>query len=59
MKGAMVCTLRITAAHHHAYLGWDEAESMASHFNILTWRISWTEEPGRFQCMELHRVRHD
>ena len=26
---------------------------------ILAWRIPWTEEPGRLQSIELHRVRHD
>jgi len=24
---------------------------MATHFNILAWRIPWTEEPGRLQSM--------
>ena len=24
---------------------------MATHFSILAWRISWTEEPGRPQSM--------
>ena len=29
-------------------LGWEDAleEDMANHFNILLWRISWTDEPG-------------
>ena len=26
-------------------------EEMATHFNILTWKIPWTEEPGRLQSM--------
>ena len=32
-------------------LGWEEAleEGMATHFNILAWRIPWTEEPGLIQ----------
>ena len=32
-------------------LGWDEPleEGMAAHFNILAWRIPWTEEPRRLQ----------
>ena len=25
----------------------------------LTWKIPWTEEPGRLQSMESQRVRHD
>ena len=28
-------------------------ESMATHSNILAWRIPWTEEPGGLQSMEL------
>ena len=29
-------------------LGWEDPleEGMATHSNILTWRIPWTEEPG-------------
>ena len=30
----------------------------ATHSSILTWRISWTEEPGRLQFMGSQRVRH-
>ena len=26
-------------------------EDMATHSNILAWRVPWTEEPGRLQCM--------
>ena len=26
-------------------------EEMATHSNILAWRIPWTEEPGRLQSM--------
>ena len=32
---------------------------MATHFSILTWRIPWTEEPGRLQSMESRRIKHD
>ena len=32
---------------------------MATHSNILAWRIPWTEEPGGVQSMGLQRVRHD
>ena len=28
-------------------------EGMVIYFNILAWRIPWTEEPGRLQSMEL------
>ena len=34
-------------------------EEMATHSSILSWRIPWTEEPGRLQSMGLQRVRHD
>ena len=33
-------------------------EGMATHSSILTWRIPWTEEPGRLQSMGLQRVKH-
>ena len=32
---------------------------MATHSSILTWRISWTEKPGRLQSTGLQRVGHD
>ena len=34
-------------------------KEMATHSSILAWRIPWTEEPGRLQCMGSQRVRHD
>ena len=37
---------------------WKEKE-MAIHSSILAWKIPWTEEPGRLQCMGSQRVRHD
>ena len=42
-------------------LGWEDPleKEMAAHSNILAWRISWTEEPGRLQSMGLQRVGHD
>ena len=32
---------------------------MATHSNILSWRIPWAEEPGGLQSMGLQRVRHN
>ena len=32
---------------------------MANHFNILTWKIPWTEESGKLQSKGLQRVGHD
>ena len=34
-------------------------KGMATHSSILTWRIPWTEEPGRLQSVGLHRVGHN
>ena len=34
-------------------------KEMATHFNILTWKIPWTEEPSRLQSMESLGVRRD
>ena len=33
-------------------------KQMATHSNILAWRVPWTEEPGGLQSMGLHRVGH-
>ena len=42
-------------------LGWEDLleKEMATHSNILAWRIPGTEEPGRLQSMGSQRVRHD
>ena len=34
-------------------------KEMAIHSSVLTWEISWTEEPGRLQSMGSQRVRDD
>ena len=34
-------------------------KEMATHSNIPTWRIPWTEEPGRLQSMGSQRIGHD
>ena len=34
-------------------------EEMTTEFNILAWKIPWTEEPGELQSMELQRIRQD
>ena len=31
-------------------------EEMATHSNILAWRIPWSEEPGRLQSMRWPRL---
>ena len=42
-------------------LGWENLleKGMATHSNILAWKIPWTEEPDRLQSMGLQRVGHD
>ena len=42
-------------------LDWEDPleEGMATHSNILVWKIPWTEEPGRLQSVGSQRVgRH-
>ena len=43
------------------FLGWEDPleEEMATHSNILAWKILWTVELGRLQSMGSQRVRHD
>ena len=42
-------------------LDWENSleKEMATHSNILAWRIPWGEESGRLQSMRSQRVRHD
>ena len=50
-------------------LGWEDAleeamegaleKEMATHSNILAWKIPWTEESGRLQSIGWQRVGHD
>ena len=40
--------------HFHAL-----EKEMATHSNVLAWRIPWTEKPGGLQSMGSHRVGHD
>jgi len=43
------------------FLGWEDSleEKMATHFNLLAWRIPWTEELGGLQSRGSQRVRQD
>ena len=34
-------------------------KGMATHSNILAWKILWTEEPGRLHSRASQRVGHD
>ena len=40
-------------------LGGETEKAMATHSNILAWKIPWTEEPGGLQSMGSQRVEHD
>jgi len=42
-------------------LGWKDPleKGMATHSNILAWRIPWTEDPGGLQSMGSQRIRQD
>ena len=42
-------------------LGGDDLleEVMANHSGALVWKSPWTEEPGRLQSLESHRVECD
>ena len=43
------------------FLGWEDAlvKEVATHSNILAWKIPFTEEPGGLQSMGVARVGHD
>ena len=38
------------------YSLYNPEKAMATHSNILAWKIPWTEEPGRLQSMGSRRV---
>ena len=42
-------------------VGWEDdlEQEMATHSNILAWKIPWSEDPGGLPSMILQRVRHD
>ena len=42
-------------------LVWEDPleKGMATHSNILSWRIPWTEEPRGLQSRALQRVGHN
>ena len=35
------------------------AKEMATHSNILSWKIPWMEEPDRLKSLGLQRIGHD
>ena len=42
-------------------LGWEDPleKEMATHSDILAWRIPWTEEPGGLQSVRSQGIGHD
>ena len=56
----MVKNLPATQKTWGRSLSWEDPleKQIATHSNILAWKIPWTEEPGRLQSMGLQRVRH-
>ena len=42
-------------------LGWEDIlkKEMSTHSSILTWKISWSEEPGGLQSMGSQKVGHN
>ena len=42
-------------------LSWEDPleKEMATHSNILAWRIPWAEEPGGLQSVGSQRAGHD
>ena len=42
-------------------LGWQDPleKEMATHSSVLSWKISWTKDPGGLQSTGSQRVRHD
>ena len=42
-------------------LGWEDPleKEIATHLNILAWKVPWTEELGKLQSMGSQRVRHN
>ena len=59
--GQLSVSLSFTGGSAVGSLGGEDPleKEMATHCNILAWRIPWTEEPGGLQSTESQRVRHD
>ena len=54
-------TMRETRVRCGRSLGWEDPpeKEMAIHSSTITWKIPWTEEPGRLQSMGSQRVGPD
>ena len=42
-------------------LGWEDPleKKMEIHPSTIAWKIPWTEQPDRLQCMGSQRIGHD
>ena len=60
-RGQKVESLPAMRENWVRFLGWEDPleKEMASYSSILSWKIPWTEEPGRLQSMGSQRVGHD
>ena len=56
-----VKNLPVTQETQVKSMAWEDplGKGMATHSNILAWRIPWTEEAGRLWFMVLQRVGHN
>ena len=61
MEASVVKNLPAIQETQVRLLGWEDPleKVMATHSNILAWRIPWTEEPGGLQSTGLQWVRQD
>ena len=57
----MVKNLPTMQETHIRSLGWEDAleKGTGTHSRILTWKITWTEEPDQLQSMGSRRVGHN
>ena len=57
----MVKNLRVMQETQVQSVGQEDplAKEVATHSNILAWRIPWTEEPSGLQSIGLQRVGYD
>ena len=58
LSGWRIC-LQCRSHRRHEFNPWVGKEEMASHFNILAWKIPWTQEPGRLKYKGSQRVGHN
>ena len=57
----MIKSLSVMQESQVQSLVWEDPleKEMATHLNILAWKVPWTKEPGELQSMGLQRVRHN